>query len=79
MRCMACGGGMILVNVAQDDTMGISGFEHHTFTCSECQDIERRLVFTKHGREAGLSPRPFRRHNLSCLLLQFRMSTSLLR
>ena len=58
MRCMACGGGMILVNVAQNDTMGISGFEHHTFTCSECRDIERRLVFTKHGREGGAEPTP---------------------
>jgi len=58
MRCMACGGEMILVNVAQDDIMGVSGFEHHTFTCSECQDIERRLVFTKHGREGDAEPTP---------------------
>ena len=48
---MACGGEMILVNAVQDDTMTIPGFEHHTFTCSECQEVERRFVFTKHSRE----------------------------
>ena len=58
MLCMACGGEMILVNVAQDDIMGVSGFEHHTFRCSECQVIERRLVFTKHGREGDAEPTP---------------------
>jgi len=58
MRCMACGGEMILMNVVQDDTMEVPGFEHHTFTCSECQDIERRLVFTKHSREGDIEPTP---------------------
>jgi hypothetical protein len=43
---------MVLMNVAQDDTMIVPGFEHQTFTCSECQDVERRLVFTKQDRES---------------------------
>ena len=47
MRCMACGAEMILTNVVQDETMAVPGFEHHTFMCSECQDIERRFVFMK--------------------------------
>jgi len=51
MRCMGCGGEMILMNVVPDETMAVPGFEHHSFTCSECQDVEQRLVFTKHGRE----------------------------
>ena len=51
MRCMVCGTEMILMNVVQDDTMAVLGFEHHTFMCSECHYIDRRLVFTKHGRE----------------------------
>jgi len=51
MRCMACGAEMILMNVVQADTMAVPGFEHHTFKCSECHDVERRLIFTKHGRE----------------------------
>ena len=57
MRCMACGGEMILMNAVPDDTMEVPGFEHHTFRCSECQDIERRLVFTKH-REGDTEPTP---------------------
>jgi hypothetical protein len=55
---MACGGEMILMNVVQDDTMAVHGFEHHTFMCSECQDVERRWVFTKHGRERYAVPMP---------------------
>lgn len=49
MRCLACGAGMILVKVVPDDTMAVAGFEHHTFMCSDCNDIERRLVFSKDG------------------------------
>ena len=56
MRCMACGAEMILMNVVQDDTMAVPGFEHHTFTCSECQDVEERLVFTKQNRESDTEP-----------------------
>jgi hypothetical protein len=53
---MACGGEMILMSAIQDDTMAVPGFEHHTFKCSECQDLERRLVFRKHGREGATEP-----------------------
>ena len=79
MRCMACGGEMILMNVVPDDTMEVPGFEQHTFTCSECQDVERRLVFTTHSREGDTAClRPCRRHHPSRLLQQCRMSTLLL-
>jgi hypothetical protein len=53
---MACGAEMVLMNVVQDDTMAVPGFEHHTFTCSECQDVEERLVFTKQNRESDTEP-----------------------
>ena len=56
MRCMVCGAEMILTNVVQDDTMEVAGFDHHTFTCSECQDVEERLVFTKQNRESDTEP-----------------------
>ena len=36
---------MMLMNVVQDDTMAVPGFEHHTFKCSECKDVEQRLVY----------------------------------
>ena len=49
MRCMACGAKMALMNVVQDDTMAVPGFEHHTFMCSGCGDVEQRLVFAKPG------------------------------
>jgi hypothetical protein len=58
MPCMACGSEMILVNVVQDDTAAVPGFEHHTFKCSECHDVERSLVFTKHGRQNDAAPIP---------------------
>jgi hypothetical protein len=56
MRCLLCNAQMILMKVVQDDTMPVPGFEWRTFMCSECQDVERRLVFTKHAR--GGEPEP---------------------
>ena len=58
MRCIACGAEMILTNVVQDDTMGVPGFEHQTFTCSKCHDLERRFVFTKQDRGRDGEPMP---------------------
>jgi hypothetical protein len=58
MRCMACGAEMILMNVVPDDTMAVPGFEHHTFVCSDSHDVERRLVFAKHGRQGDAEPMP---------------------
>jgi hypothetical protein len=47
---------MILTNVVPDDTMAVPGFEHHTFMCSECHDVERRFVFTKQDRGGDGEP-----------------------
>jgi hypothetical protein len=52
MRCLACGAQMQLIDVAQDATMPVPGYERLTFSCSACGDIEQRLVFT---RQVGLS------------------------
>src|SRR6266508_4631889 len=49
MRCLACGVEMHLVQVARDDTMMVSGYEHHTLQCSGCGEVERRLVFSSGG------------------------------
>jgi hypothetical protein len=38
---------MLLMQSVQDETMAVAGFEHHTFMCSSCHDIEHRLVFAK--------------------------------
>jgi hypothetical protein len=45
MLCMACGAEMHLISVVEDNTMMVSGFEHHTFMCSACPEIDRRLTF----------------------------------
>jgi len=42
---------MWVTQVVQDDTMPVPGFEHHTLECSECGDIERRLVFTRENTQ----------------------------
>jgi hypothetical protein len=41
---------MHLVQVAGDDTMMVRGYEHHTFECSACCEVERRLVFNRARR-----------------------------
>jgi len=53
---MACGSEMTLMSVVKDDTTLVPGFEHHTFTCSECQDMEQRLVFIKHHGDGDTEP-----------------------
>ena len=55
MRCTACGGELILTNVAQDDVPGV---EHHTFICPECHVTERRVLLMRHGREDESAPMP---------------------
>jgi hypothetical protein len=47
MRCLACGAEMQLVQVVADDTMPVSGYEHHTFECMGCTEVEHRLVFRR--------------------------------
>jgi hypothetical protein len=47
---------MMLMQSVRDDTMAVSGFEHHTFMCSDCHDVERRLVFVKPAEQAGPEP-----------------------
>ena len=31
--------------------MAVHGFAHHTFMCSDCHDVERRIGFIKNGRQ----------------------------
>ena len=37
---------MRLVQVVKDTTMLVSGYEHHTWQCSGCSTVERRMTFT---------------------------------
>jgi hypothetical protein len=45
MRCVACGAEMRLVGVSLTDTP-MAGFERHTFKCSTCSHVSRRLVLS---------------------------------
>ena len=44
---------MILMSVVLDDTMAVRGFEHHTYSCSACNEVERRFVFAKRTDDAA--------------------------
>jgi len=53
-----CYAEMALVTVTPDDTMPVAGFEHHTFMCPRCGDVERRLTFTKPTHDRDADPLP---------------------
>ena len=55
MRCMGCGGDMIVTATACDDAALPAGFTHETLQCLACGDIERRLVFNPTLIETGAS------------------------
>jgi hypothetical protein len=44
LQCLACGAAMRLHHAPEGNS--VAGFEHRTFECGACGDIERRLVFT---------------------------------
>jgi hypothetical protein len=58
MRCLACGAEMHLMHVVRDETMLVPGYEHRTFMCSACGDIERRLVFARNIGQSPTEPVP---------------------
>ena len=45
MRCMGCGGDMVVTATASDDAALPAGFTHETLQCLACGDTERRLAF----------------------------------
>ena len=47
MLCWECGAEMTLVQVAEDTTMPVPGFEHQTWQCSGCSVLEQRMTFTR--------------------------------
>jgi hypothetical protein len=58
MRCMLCGADMRLIEVVPDDTAMVAGYERHTLQCSSCNDVERRLVFTRTKTPIDSVPAP---------------------
>jgi hypothetical protein len=51
MRCMSCGGEMILAGVKPDDTGMVAGFKHETLHCLVCRDTEQRFVYSRESSE----------------------------
>ena len=51
MLCLECGAEMRLVQVVEDTTMLVSGYEHQTWQCSGCSSVERRMMFIRKKRQ----------------------------
>jgi hypothetical protein len=49
MQCLGCRADnqMRLMDVVRDDTIKVPVIEHHTYMCSACRHIARRLVFRR--------------------------------
>ena len=47
MKCLACGAEMHLRDVVLADIPTMRGFERHTFRCSACPQVARRLVICR--------------------------------
>ena len=47
MQCLACGAEMQLREVVLADIPTMPGFERHTFRCSACAQVSRRLVICR--------------------------------
>jgi hypothetical protein len=45
MRCLVCNAEMVLMEAVQADPTTLPGFEHRTFFCPACHDVERRLAY----------------------------------
>jgi hypothetical protein len=56
MQCLACGAEMHLVQVTKDDKGLVAGYEHQTWQCSACNEVERRFVFTREKTPAEKVP-----------------------
>jgi hypothetical protein len=65
MQCLACGAEMRLNQISDRNAMLAAGFEHRTFECSACGDIERRLVFVGHPGSSRTDPDPLRTSGIS--------------
>jgi hypothetical protein len=59
MRCITCGEVMRLVQVVSDHGMMVPGYEHLTYECPGCHEVERRLTFkTAQSEEQAAAPPP---------------------
>ncbi len=58
MKCFVCGSEMRRDQMAGEESVSVSGFEHRTFRCSSCGDVERRLVLSTARDAEPAEPEP---------------------
>jgi hypothetical protein len=58
MRCLFCGSEMRLDQVDKNESVSVSGYEWHTFRCSSCGDVERRLALSTGSNASHAEPAP---------------------
>src|SRR5262245_50972454 len=58
MKCFVCGSEMRLDQIGGEENVSVSGFEHRTFRCSVCGDVERRLVLSTACDAKPAEPEP---------------------
>jgi hypothetical protein len=65
MRCLACGGEMVLISAIEDWTQPVLGFERHVYMCPGCGSTEQTTAFNKRAKEdhaaevaAAITPLP---------------------
>jgi len=58
MRCITCGEVMRLVQAVSDHDMMVPGYEHQTYECLGCHEVERRLTFTTSPSAEQAAPLP---------------------
>jgi hypothetical protein len=47
---------MRVMQVVQDNTMMVSGYEHQTLQCPACEEVEQRFVFSRASEAAEPVP-----------------------
>ena len=47
MRCLGCGTEMVLIDVVENKSLMVRGFQHQTFKCPKCHETDQRVAFNK--------------------------------
>ena len=58
MRCLTCGLNMQVVQVEKDNTLLVPGYEHHTWRCEGCGEVERRMTFIPEKKQVETMSHP---------------------
>ena len=56
MLCLMCGTEMVLIDVVKDKAITVRGFEHQTYKCPKCHEIDGRFAFNKRDSAPPIAP-----------------------